>query len=162
MKNISKLSIEISKYSKKLINNLKEAQKETAITIHKDIIAMAPINTGRYVSSIQVSEQKTDNNNFSIKIFSDLPVGGIDPKWKNVPLAALLEWGTGIVGATSNKYPHGYPYRMTPWCYYSEDLNAFITTNGMIARPHFYPSLQKNKQLYIENIRKAVKNSERN
>lgn len=157
MKPIGELNKSLSKWSKNLEKKLIEAQQNTAKKIWEDVVALSPVSSGVYISSIQVGKAEVTDNKISTSVFSDLLVGGSNPKWAKVPLGALIEWGTGIKGASSNSYPHGYGYRLTPWCYYDEYLHMFVTTDGMIARPHFHPSLQKNKQTYLEEIRKAVK-----
>lgn len=157
MKSIDSLNVSLDNWSKKLQGKLINAQQNTAKKIWEDTISMAPVRSGVYISSIQVGETEVTKNKIRTSVFSDLLVGGDNPKWAKVPLGALLEWGTGIEGSSSNTYPHGYGYRLTPWCYYDEYLHMFVTTTGMIARPHFQPALLKNKQVYIEEIRKAVK-----
>lgn len=158
MRKIGELSKSLSKWSEDLGKRLIVAQQNTAKKMHGDIVSEAPTRSGKYVSTIQIGETVVSKDKISTAVFSDLLVGGDNPKWAKVPLAALLEWGTGIMGSTTNKYPHGYSYRLTPWCYYDNYLHMFVTTRGMIARPHFHPSLQKNKKVYKEEIRKAVKN----
>lgn len=157
MRDIGQLSISLLKWSKNLEKNLIEAVENTAKTIQEDVVENAPSKNGEYTSSIKVGETEVKNNKIRTSVFSDLLVGGSNPKWAKVPLAAFLEWGTGIKGASSNTYPHGYGYRLTPWCYYDEYLHQWITTDGIIARPHFYPALSKNKSTFLEEIRKAVK-----
>lgn len=157
MKKIGELQKTLSKWSDDLKDKLIVAQQNTAQKIWEDVVDSAPTRSGDYVSSIQVGDTKTENDRISTTVFTDLLVGGSNPRWANVPLGALLEWGTGIKGANSNTYPHGYGYRLTPWCYYDKYLHMYVTTIGMIARPHFHPSLLKNKQLYFKEIRKAVK-----
>ncbi len=157
MRKIAELSKTLWGWSKKLESKLIEAQKETAKAVYDDVVLSAPARSGVYKSSIKIGETEVDNTSIKTSIFTDLLVGGDNPKWANVPLGALLEWGTGIQGASTNTYPHGYGYRLTPWTYYDKYLHMFVTTDGMIARPHFLPSLMKNRISYLNNIRKAVK-----
>lgn len=157
MKPIDSLNKTIFKWSGVLESKLINVQQKTAKKIWEDIVSSAPTRSGVYISSIKVGNVEKSNGTIKTSIFSDLLVGGDNPKWAKVPLGALLEWGTGIKGATSNTYSHGYGYRLTPWCYYDEYLHMFVTTDGMIARPHFHPSLLKNKQFYLKEIRKAIK-----
>ena len=154
---------EINKYLTAWTKKLKEeklikAQRNTAKKVWEDVVSSAPLRSGAYVSSIQIGETVVTKDLISTAIFTDLLVGGDNPRWSRVPLGALLEWGTGIEGFATNTYPHGYGYRLTPWCYYDKYLHMYVTTTGMIARPHFLPSLQKNKQLYKDEIRKALRN----
>lgn len=157
MKNIDQLSVYIDTIGKKLEKKFIKAHQETAEQILKDVIDSAPLRSGRYIGSIKKSDTFEKDGVYKTFIYTDLPVGGDNPKWSNVPLGALLEWGTGIQGASTNTYPHGYSYRLTPWCYYDEYLHMFVTTDGMIARPHFLPSLQKNKNYYLDKLSEAMR-----
>lgn len=157
MKHISKLSVDLSNALRNKQKNLIEAQRNTAKKIWEDVIEEAPIRSGRYISSIQISETKVTKDKIITSIYSDLKVGGENPRWANVPLACLLEWGTGIEGAITNTFTHGYKYRLTPWTYYDTYLHMYVTTDGMVARPHFLPSLNKNKDYYLEQIKEAMK-----
>lgn len=157
MRSIDQLSKSILDWGNLVEERLIKAQQETAQKICEDVKSMAPIRSGRYSSSIKVSETVFQDNKYRTMIYTDLLVGGDNPRWQNVPLGALLEWGTGIQGATTNTYPHGYGYRLTPWCYYDEYLHQYVTTDGMIARPHFSPALFQNKNYYNKKIREAIK-----
>lgn len=123
----------------------------TAKKIHNDICSMAPVDTGTYRSSIQISDVTHNGSIHSIEIFSKLNSG-----WNNVALGYLLEWGTGKKGESTNNYPHGFPYRQTPWLYYNERYGKWIFTTGCVARPHFYPGLHNNENYFKEQIRKGV------
>lgn len=157
MKSIDKLSEELNVWTKKLEQKLIKAQQDTAKQVFNDVLNNTPIRTGVYATSIKIGETEVNDGTITTSVFSDLLVGGPNPKWAKVPLGALIEWGTGIEGSNTNTYPHGYGYRLTPWCYYDEYYHMYVTTTGMIARPHFQPALLKNKEVYIENLRKAVK-----
>lgn len=119
--------------------------------VKEDIQSLAPVDTGEYKNSIKLSEVTKDGSVYRIKIYSNLDSG-----WKNVPLGYLLEWGTGIRGEETNNYPHGLPYRQTPWVYFNERYARWIYTYGNIARPHFYPGLHLNKSYYRETILKEI------
>lgn len=157
MKHISKLSVDLFNELERKKKNLIEAQRKTAKKIWEDVVSDAPVRSGEYVSSIQISETEITKDKIATSIYSDLSVGGDNPKWAKVPLACLLEWGTGIKGAISNTFDHGYGYRLTPWCYYDKYLHMWVTTEGMIARPHFLPALNKNKSYYMDQIEEAMK-----
>jgi hypothetical protein len=156
---IENLYNKLLQWSEKLEDSLVDAVDETIKKVWGDVVETAPIRSGVYVSSIKISSPEIEKETIKAKVFSDLLVGGDNPKWAKVPLSALLEWGTGIVGKNSNTYPHGYGYRLTPWCYYDQYLHMFVTTTGMLARPHFYPSLINNKETFIDEIRKRVEKS---
>ena len=144
MATIDSLCLKLHRWNKGLNDRIAKAQREVAEKIHSDVIDEAPLRSGDYLASIQLSDTKIRENTISTSVYSDLLVGGDNPKWSHVPLGCLLEWGTGIKGAMTNTYPHGYGYRMTPWVYYDEYLHQWVTTIGMIARPHFFPASQNN------------------
>lgn len=156
MISLDELGAEIKKWGVLVKDGAIKAQQETALQIQKDVKKLAPVRTGQYASSIKVSETVEHHGEFRTQIYTDLLVGGENPKWANIPLGCLLEWGTGIQGLHTNTYPHGYGYRLTPWCYYDEYLHMFVTTDGMIARPHFLPALDKNKSYYLKKIKEHI------
>lgn len=125
---------------------------KTGEKVRDDIRALAPIETGEYQSSINLSEVTHFGNKHSIKVYTNLNSG-----WKNVPLGCLLEWGTGVVGEASNEYDHGYPYRQTPWVYYNERYGHWVFTHGNVAHPHFIPGLYSNIEYFKHNILKGLK-----
>ena len=133
-------------------SNIEKILKTTADKVYQDIYNMAPVDTGTYRSSITISNVVHEGSKHSIEIYSNLNSG-----WHNVPLAYLLEWGTGIKGEQTNSYPHGYPYRQTPWVYFNERYGRWIFTHGCIARPHWYPGLHNNIDYFKEQIRKGLK-----
>ncbi len=159
MKDISKLAFEIeTAINKKIIPNLIKAQRETAKKVWEDTVDSAPMVRGDYVSSIQLGETKFDGKVIKTEIFSDLKVGGENPRWRNVLLANFVNWGTGPLGEDTNIFPHGYPYTTdVPWNAETQQQFLLTGTWGMKATPHFYDSLQKNIKNYKESIRKCFK-----
>lgn len=157
MKNIGQITYTIDFIKKATQDKLLKTQNSVANKIKDEIVAFAPLRSGKYISSIKVSETIIENETIKTFIYSDLPVGGNNPRWSKIPLAAFLEWGTGIKGESTNSYPHGYSYRRTPWCYYDKYLHQWVTTRGMVARPHFLPALNNNREYFKEEIRKALK-----
>lgn len=158
MREISEMATVLTNKLEQKLEKLKEAQRDTAKAIWEDTVNNAPMSNGGYISSIQVSDTKEEKDVIKTSVFSDLLVGGDIPKWKNVPLAAFMEWGTGPLGESTNSYDHGYPYTTdAPWNFIAQMQYEQTGTWGMEARPHFYPALQKNVALYKENIRKALK-----
>lgn len=127
--------------------NIDKILTTTAKKVHKDILALAPEDTGAYKASIQISDVEHDGTKHSIKIYTNLSSG-----WKDVPLGCLLEWGTGKIGEETNNYDHGYPYRQTPWVYYNERYGRWVFTRGNKARPHFYPGLHNNYTFFKTQI----------
>lgn len=157
MRDIKEMAFVLSSKLDEKLKKLEQAQKDTANQIWEDTIADAPLNAGEYISSIKVSDTEFKNDVLTTSVYSDLLVF-----WKkkniNVPLAAFLEWGIGPLGEVSNTFPHGYSYTTdAPWDYATQMQFELTGTWGREARPHFYPSLQKNVALYKENIRKALK-----
>ena len=158
MKDIAKMSFYLEKsIRKRVIPKLIKATQETIEQIHSDVKANAPIRSGVYASSIKYKTATFKDNVISAEVYSDLLVGGDNPKWANLPLACFIEWGTGIVGANSNTFNHGFPYTMNSWTYYDKYLHKFIKTKGQIARPHFYPALQNNVGFFKSKIKEAFK-----
>ena len=155
MKTINELSVYLDKFTQDTIKKVTEAQRETAQNICEEVIENAPIRSGRYISSIEIGETEVKNDSIMTSIFTELSANW--PKHPSVPLAALLEWGTGPIGQGSNNCQHGYPYRQTQWTYFDTYLAHFVTTYGQTAKPHFLPALYSNRQTYIDNIRKALR-----
>lgn len=157
MREISEMATVLTNKLEQKLEKLKEAQRETAKAIWEDTVNNAPTNSGGYVSSIQLSDTEYKSDVIKTSVFSDLIVYW-PKKSINIPLAAFMEWGTGPLGESSNDYPHGYPYTTdAPWNFIAQMQYEQTGTWGMMARPHFYPALQKNIALYKENLRKALK-----
>lgn len=157
MRDIKHAEEVFSAYLKKKIEKLKEAQRDTATKIWKDVVNAAPTSSGAYISSIQLGETEQEGNTIKTSVYSDLLVGGDIPKWQNVPLAAFMEWGTGPLGESTNTFEHGYSYTTTaPWNFIAQMQYEQTGTWGIVAHPHFFPSLQNNVALYKENIKKAL------
>jgi hypothetical protein len=119
--------------------------------VKDDIISLAPIDTGTYRSSINLSEVSHNGTKHRIKIYTNLDSG-----WRGIPLGCLLEWGTGIKGEQSNSYSHGYPYRQTPWVYFNEKYGRWVVTRGNIAQPHFIPGLFNNTTYFKKCIKEEI------
>ncbi len=157
MREISEMATVLTNKLEQKLEKLKEAQRETAKVIWEDTVNEAPLKSGGYISSIQVSDTEIEKDVIKTSVFSDLTVWW-ERKSMNIPLSAFLEWGTGPLGESSNDYPHGYPYTTdAPWNFIAQMQYELTGTWGMAARPHFYPALQKNIALYKDNLRKALK-----
>ena len=138
------------------MEKVKEVQNEMTKKMWEDTIANAPVQTGAYISSIQVQEVIEQDGIYTSAVYSDLYPD--DPKWKSVPFAAFMEWGTGPLGESSNDYEHGYSYTTNaPWNWQTEIQYITTGTWGMRARPHFYPALQKTIPEFNKAIRKAMR-----
>ncbi len=148
----------VDSINNRLKAKIKEVQREVAKEAWAEVIANAPLKSGDYITSIQVSDTTEQDGVIRTAVYSDKLVGGEIPKWQNVPLSAFLEWGTGPLGQGSNTYQHGYPYTTdAPWNAYAE--YQFLTTGtwGMVARPHFYPALQKYAPVFVNKMKEELK-----
>ena len=152
MKDISKLTEYIGKFTDNVVQNVAKAQRETAEKVWGDIVQDAPTDGGDYVSSIQLGDTTLEGDTISTEIFTDDVVTTKDGKVYN--LGFLLETGTDP-HAIPNAFGWGDKYG-----YDSEKYKRTLDPNwhpGTEAQPHFVTNLMKNKQLYKENIKKAVK-----
>ena len=156
--------ITIDDYCRHLLAFGRRARERVEVTQHSfaemirlEVQAGAPVDTGAYRNSIQVGATEWNGSRCTTRVFSALLVGGENEKWATVPLGAFLEWGTGFIGAMTNEQEHGYPYRMTPWSYYNTRYGRWVTTHGMVARPHWLPPVLFHRRDYIELMRRAVR-----
>ena len=165
MKNIESISVDISNFENRVIDNLIKAQKDTAQKIWQDVKALAPSNTGKYADSIKVSETEFKDDKITTFIYTDLK------SEDGYYIGRMIEYGTGIyalqphIGHTKTFIESKYNYWYVPARLVDRQIGRKITINGELfyiakpqpAKPHFIPALQKNIALYHENIRKAIK-----
>lgn len=137
-----KLSVELKNYAKSLDDKLEKIVNETLDYTYKELVNAMPVSSGAYLNNTDIDYAKRENGIIKGRVYNNVMTAK-SGKWAKVPLACLLEWGTGTVGEASNTYPHSYGYRQTPWSYYDEYLHMWVTTKGMVARPHWYPTYQK-------------------
>lgn len=153
MKNIESLSVDISKYGERVIDNLIKAQRDTAKDLLKDVKLSAPVNTGAYRDSIQMSETTYDGEYIRTSVYTDATV--MDSVGREYNLGELIEYGTR---------PHLIePVRKQVLKFTIDGQTIFashVFHPGTVANPHFKLSLQKNIPLYRFNIRKALKEAE--
>lgn len=153
MKNIASLSVDISKYGDRVIDNLIKAQRDTAKDLLKDIKTSAPVNTGAYRDSIQMSDTTYDGNTIRTSVYTDATVS--DSLGREYNLGELIEYGTR---------PHLIEPATKQVLKFTIDGKIIYASHvfhpGTIANPHFQVSLQKNVPLYKYNIRKALKEAE--
>ena len=164
MKDISKLGASFDRFVDDLKKELYEETKHAGEYMEEDARSRIEIpaearNTYQFIQysdSIQLKTEQKENEIIS-KVFSELLVGGDDPKWQDVPVGAFLEWGTGPLGEESNMYEHGYDYTtISPWDFHTW-LQYQQTGNwGIVARPHMYPALLHSYNVFRENIKEAV------
>ena len=153
MKDISKLSAYLDKFTKQVIENVTKAQQETAQKVWEDVVNNAPMDTGNYVSSIQVSPTEKKGNTIRTEIYTDATVSTLGGKTYN--LGYLLENGTSphLIEPVNAKMLH--------FIIGGQDIFAKrVNHPGTVAQPHFKPALEKNESLYKENIARAVKEAE--
>ena len=140
----------------KFFSKIFQIQDELVREMYGEVIKNAPIRTGTYIDSIDVSKPTIEGDVISSSVFTNLMVDS--EGWGHVPLGAFIEWGTGPLGEGTNEYPHGYPYTTDePWNWLAELQFLSTGTWGMEARPHFYPALQATIPKYKEALRKACK-----
>ena len=168
MKDISELDASFDGFVRKMKLKLVEAQQHATEYMEKDAkdrIEIPPEarNTNQFVmyeNSLQTKNAQWERNEIHSSVFSELLVGGDDPKWKDVPVGAFLEWGTGPLGESSNLYEHGYDYTtIEPW-----DMHTWLQymqtgSWGITARPHLYPALLHTYQIFEDNVKEAVEES---
>lgn len=154
MKNIASLSVDISKYGDRVIDNLIKAQSNTAYVIQQDAkFYCEDMGTGAYADSIQISETEYDGATITTKVYSDATVS--DLRGNTYSLGELIENGTR---------PHLIEPLQAQALHFTKggkDIFAkYVFHPGTVAQPHLIPALQKNIALYKSNIRKALKEAE--
>lgn len=152
MKNISKLTEKLSKIDSSIVNNLIQAQRETANIICEDVKTLAPNKTGQYRESIKVGETIRDKNIIETPIYTDAVV--ISSKGNKYNLGYLLETGTSphIIEPVFAKVLH---FQIN-----GEDIFARrVKHPGTISQPHFSLGLQMNKLIYKQKIGEAIRRS---
>lgn len=165
MKNIESLSVDISNFGEKVIDNLIKAQRDTAEVIQKDVKNLAPSRTGKYADSIKVDETKIEDNHITTSIYTDLQ--SEDGHY----VGRMIEYGTGIyalephIGKTKTFIDSQYQYWYVPATSVDRPIGKSIFIKGkefyiarpQKAKPHFIPALNMNIALYKSNISKAIK-----
>lgn len=156
MKPISKLSIDVKKLQQKVEANLEIANRKTAESIWEDIVENAPVRSGEYVSSIQISATEKNENEYKTFIGSDLVVGPAKSTGKTYNLGYLLETGTD---------PHAIPNAFNWGVIFGTDSVQYKMTldpnwhPGTVAQPHYNPALLKNMEVHRKNIKEAIVNA---
>lgn len=150
MKSIDRLSVDILNFGNRAIDNIVKAQSDTAYVIQQDAKYLAPENTGAYKESIELGETQVNNGVITTKVYTDATVYALGGTSYN--LGRLLEEGTTPheIRAVNASVLH---FKIMGKDVFAK--NVFHP--GTIAQPHFLPALNMNRALYVENIRKAVK-----
>lgn len=150
MSNIETLYIRLAQYEDKVINNLIEAQKSTARDLLKDVKYLAPVNTGAYKDSIQMSETTYKNDVIKTSVYTDAMV--YDSVGRGYNLGKLIEYGTR---------PHLIEPAHKQYLKFEIDGKTIFASHvfhpGTTANPHFQMALQRNIPLYHLNISRAIK-----
>ena len=157
MKSISELPDRLKVIDVKVLNNLIQAQKETADIVCEDVKTLAPSKTGQYRESIKVGETIRDINIIETPIYTDAIVetkSGI-----KYNLGYLLETGTDP-HAIPNAFGFGnyYGYIDSNGKYHKGTLDPDWHP-GFVSMPHFSLGLENNKLLYRRKIREAIRRS---
>ena len=155
MKHISQLSVDLSKFGERVIENVKKAQSDTAYIIQQDVKFLAPVGDGEtagaYRESIELGETTYENGTIKTQIYTQAIVtselGG------RYNLGQLLEEGT----SPHDIYPVNKP--LLKWQNANGEWRSapYVHHPGTDAQPHFLPALNKNVALYKSNIDRAVK-----
>ena len=166
MKDISQLDKSFSDFISRLRMNIVEAQEHATdfmLDEAKDRIEIPEEarNTYQFIeysNSLKTKKAQIEKDAVVSSVYSDLLVGGDDPKWADVPVGAFLEWGTGPLGENTNSYDHGYDYTtLAPWDRHTWLQQLQTGTWGIMARPHLYPALIFSEKILEENIKEAIK-----
>lgn len=120
-------------------DKLNEILLRNAEECRQNIVNMAPMRTGQYRSSIQLNDRETPTG-LVVEITTDAK-----------DLANWLEYGTGIYRDASKGLG-----RQTPWHYYDEYVQHWVTTHGMQAQPHWTPAFEIQKEK-LKNDLKGLK-----
>ena len=145
---------DFSKWLDKLVKNTEEEciemmrkavedQKQNAV--NRIEIPDEARNTYQFIEYRDSIDSKLEVDGDSIigTVYSDLLVGGDDPKWADVPVGMFLECGTGELGMSTNNYPHGYDYTLHVWDRHTWLQQLQTGTFGIRARPHMIPAFNE-------------------
>lgn len=145
--NLGQFTAKLDKFTNKVIENVKQAQMNTAFDIQQDMYNNAPVNTGAYRESIMVYEQQVSPDSISVEIGTDYKVQAKDGS--TYLLGYLLESGTRP-HAIPNAFGFGENFGTEP------DFHP-----GTLAQPHILPALNKNVRNYKDRIRNAIKEAKK-
>ena len=150
MKTLDKLSLE--RFSERFIQNVIEAQKETAEIICDDVKRLAPKQTGKYAKSIKVGETSINRNKVATEVYTDATV--ISSKGKEYNLGFLLETGTNphLIVPVDAKYLH---FQIDG----KDIFTKMVYHPGMVAQPHFSVGLNMNRLVYKQKLNEAIRRS---
>ena len=147
MKLISQLSVDLERAGKKVIDNLIQAQQDTAKDIWNEVVSTAPMKTGEFISSIEVSPTTRTSETITTTVGSSMTVTSLEGVSYN--LGKLLETGTRphkIVAVNARVLTDGENF-------FGKEVNH----PGTKAYNFYQNALNKNKTNYKNRISKAVK-----
>ena len=167
MKLVDHFSIDLEKFSKKLQQNLIQAQRDTAEKIKDSAKKYSPRPDGEYAQTIKVSDTDITDNTIKTWIHTDMK--SEDGHF----IGRMIENGTGIyalephIGKTKTFFLSDYQYWYVPTAKVKRPIGQKITINGIdyyVAKaqkpkPHFKPALNENIVTYRDNIKEAVRRS---
>ena len=111
MKKVAQIGVDLDKFTQRLQNNLKAAQRNTAERIWEHLSVNANMKTGAFIASIRIDDTKQDGDKISTFIGSDLQVTSkAGNSWN---LGKLLETGT-VPHAIPNAFGWGENFGIDP------------------------------------------------
>ena len=111
MKMIANISTDLDKFTKKLENNLKQANRNTAERIWENLVENSNMKTGAYIASIQIDETQQQGDTISTFIGSSMQV--TSKAGDSYNLGQLLETGT-MPHAIPNAFGRGEDFGIDP------------------------------------------------
>ena len=149
----NKLVEKIDKFSDKLVDNIIQAQQETAKIVCDDVKELAPKNTGEYAESIKVGETTVKRNKISTEIYTDMQVVSKRDGDK-YNLGFLLETGTSphLIVPVDAKVLH---FQIDG----KDIFTKMVYHPGMVAQPHFSTGLYMNRLVYKQKLNEAIRRS---
>lgn len=122
----------VRKYAEDFEAEVKKIVTETAAIIHSNAKALAPVDDGNLRDSIEM------------EILND---GFLAFVRVTAHYAIYVEYGTGIYASKGNG-------RQTPWTYYSDKLNRFVTTEGQKPQEFWSPAIDAGDRHFRNELRK--------
>ena len=132
----------LDKFTEKLEKNLKQAQRNTAERIWEYLVENSNMKTGAFIASIEIDDMKQEGDKISTFIGSSLQV--TSKAGDSYNLGQLLETGT-MPHAIPNAFGFGENFGIDPNFH-----------PGMRAYNNYRNALNMNKQVYKEEIMKAI------
>lgn len=122
----------LNRWGNYVISDVKRIVVETATIIRNEAKARVPVDSGDLRDSIEM-EILNDGLTAIVHV--------------GVFYAIFVEFGTGIYAVKGNG-------RKTPWSYYSNKLDQWVTTQGMHAQPFWFPAIDIAKKYFYSEMKK--------